>query len=164
MLKLFKSSRCQSCYTERAIRVCPRKRKNICWQCCNETRCDTRCPENCDYAPKKEETKPFPSFKADSRAEAENAIKRHIDLWTGRENPFLKNKTPAKEASENPQEMFAWLSGFQYPVYFPMDYLLKKLDLSFTPAEKKEDPEDCVGKWMKTLIQLKWNEIGRAHV
>jgi len=54
MLKLFKSSRCQSCYTERAIRVCPRKRKNICWQCCNETRCDTRCPENCDYAPKKE--------------------------------------------------------------------------------------------------------------
>jgi len=164
MLKLFQSSRCQSCYTERAIRICPRKRKNICWQCCNEIRCDTHCPENCVYAPQKDETNPFPAFKADSRAEAENAIKHHIDLWIGKENPFLQNKTPEKAAAENPQEMLAWLSGYQYPVYFPMDYLLHKLNLPFAPAEKKEDPEDCVEKWMKTLIQLKWDELRQYSI
>lgn len=27
MLKLFKSNRCQSCYNERAMRQCPRKKK-----------------------------------------------------------------------------------------------------------------------------------------
>jgi len=164
VLKIFKSSRCQSCYNERALRMCPRKRKNICWQCCNETRSDTHCPQTCVYAPQIDETNPFPAFKADSRAEAENAIKHHIDLWIGKENSFLQNRTPAKAAGENPQEMLVWLSRFQYPVYFPMDYLLKKLDLPFTPAAKKEDPEDCAEKWMTALIQLKWNELRQLTI
>ena len=60
MLKLFKSNRCQSCYNERAMRQCPRKKKNICWQCCNETRCDTHCPDSCPYSPKRDASNPFP--------------------------------------------------------------------------------------------------------
>ncbi|MEN6445647.1 MAG: hypothetical protein ABFC98_06325, partial [Candidatus Cloacimonas sp.] len=105
MLKLFKSNRCQSCFNERAIRQCPRKRKNICWHCCNETRCDTRCPESCPYSAKQDEGNPFPAFKADSKAEAENVIKLHIDLWVGKNNALLQNNTPEKRAQENPQEM-----------------------------------------------------------
>lgn len=159
MLKLFKSNRCQSCFNERAIRQCPRKRKNICWHCCNETRCDTRCPESCPYSAKQDEGNPFPAFKADSKAEAENVIKLHIDLWVGKNNALLQNSTPEKRAQENPQEMFAWLSSYQYPIYFPMDYLLKKLNLPFSPTAQTDDPENCAEKWMNTLIQLKWNEL-----
>ena len=159
MLKLFKSNRCQSCYNERAMRQCPRKKKNICWQCCNETRCDTHCPDSCPYSPKRDASNPFPAFKADSRAEAENVIKLHIDLWIGRENPMLQNITPEKMAVESPQEMLSWLSGFQYPQYFPMDYLLQKLNLPFSPTSSKEDPETIAGKWMNSLIQLKWDNL-----
>ena len=60
MLKLFKSSRCQSCYTERAIRVCPRKRK---FAAMHIKHAVMRCPENW-YAPKRNKTV---SFLSDSR-------------------------------------------------------------------------------------------------
>ena len=42
------------------------------------------------------------------------------------------------------------------------DYALAYLPIA--PAEKKEDPEDCVEKWMKTLIQLKWNELRQYSI
>ncbi len=159
MLSLFKSSRCGRCYTERFVRVCSRKGKNTCWKCCNELRCDGNCPISCAYAPRNVEGSEFPSYKADSLNEGRMVLKLHIDLWIGRQNAQLENKTPSAFAQSKPQEMLAWLSGFQYPKGFPVDYLMEKLGLHHQETEPVDDPESCAEAYLNTLIQLQWNKL-----
>ena len=159
MLSLFKSTRCQRCYTERFLRECPRKDKKTCWHCCNELRCDGKCPETCAYTPKKVEGSPFPSFKADSRNESEHAIKLYIDLWIGRQNLSLDLRTPLSLASENPKQMLSWLSGFKYPGNFPLEYLMHKLGLEHETIIPEADPETAVEAYLGCLIKLEWDNL-----
>ncbi|MDD2230645.1 MAG: hypothetical protein PHY48_14765 [Candidatus Cloacimonetes bacterium] len=163
MLNLFKSSRCNTCYTERIVRECPRNKKKLCWQCCNALRCDSKCPKDCPFAPQDVEGSMFPVFKADSLTEAEQVLRLYIDMWVGRENPHLDNQTPINIAKENPSKLVSWLTGFQYPPYFPLSYLMQKLGIP--TQEDKTDKgmpaqhEDCVHAYMNALVRLAWDEL-----
>jgi len=159
MLKLFKTTRCQRCYTERFLRECPRKDKKTCWRCCNELRCDGKCPGECPYTPKNVEGSPFPSFKADSRNESEHALKLYIDLWIGRQNLSLDLRTPPSLASENPKQLLSWLSGFKYPGNFPLEYLMQKLSLAHEPIVTEADPEKVVEEYLNNLIKLEYGKL-----
>lgn len=164
MLSIFNSNRCNLCYTERWVRECPRKKKKLCWHCCNDLRCDSKCPTECPYAPKAAEGSIFPVFKADSLTEATNVLKLFIDLWIGWENALLDNRSPLSVAKDNPAKIVSWLSGFQYPVHFPLNYLMQKLSIPTTETEKDAQPlpshhEDCVHAYMNALIRLAWDEL-----
>jgi len=159
MLNLFKTTRCQNCYTERLMRDCPRKNKKICWHCCNELRCDGKCPTSCAYAPREVENSPFPSFKADSQSENSDVIKLFIDLWSGRPHPGLDNLAPRKLAADDPQRLLEWLSGFQFPSTFPLEYLMQKLALPHQNIPPLIDPESVVSEYLDCLISLEWNEL-----
>jgi tetratricopeptide (TPR) repeat protein len=143
-------------------RECPRNKNKLCWQCCNELRADSKCPDACVYAPKKDENSPFPAFKADSRAEATDVLRLYIDLWVGHTNAQLEQKSPIDYAKENPKALLAWLSGYQYPLHFPVSYLMQKLELPTTFSDAYTDPEACVEAYMNTLIALDWLSL-RTH-
>jgi len=159
MLSLFKSNRCQICYSERQVRQCHRKRKKTCWKCCNELRCDGMCPTECPYAPKTSENDFFPAFKADSRTENENVSKLHIDLWISRPHPALEMQSPSSLAKSNPSEALAWLSGFQYPQSFPLGYLMDKLGLKHEGQPPEADPERIAENYLNSLIKLDYNSL-----
>lgn len=85
MLKLFKSSRCQSCY-ERAIRVCPAKEKTFAGNAVMKHAVIHAVRKIVIMLLKKKKQNRFLHLKPIPCCEAENAIKRHIDLWTGRKS------------------------------------------------------------------------------
>jgi len=159
MLSIFKTNRCGRCYTERSVRECLRKNKKTCWRCCNELRSDGACPDTCSYAPRDVEGSQFPSYKADSIGEGRMVLKLHIDLWIGRQNVQLDNQTPLAYAKNNQPEMLAWLSGFQYPKGFPINYLMEKLGLKHNSVEPVDDPESCAEGFLNALIQLNWKDL-----
>ncbi len=167
MLSFFTNNRCNVCYTERSIRDCPRKKKKLCWQCCNALRCDTKCPNDCLYAPTEAEGSIFPIFKADSLTEASQVLKLYIDLWVGRENPHLENRSPISVTSENPAKIVAWLTGFQYPVHFPLSHLMQKLGIAATAEDNHPLPshhEECVHTYMNALVRLAWDELRACSI
>jgi hypothetical protein len=161
MLSIFKSNRCEICYTERIVRECPRKKKKICWHCCNELRCDTKCPEACSYSGKENEQGIFPTFKADSLTESTDVLKRYIDLWVGRENPHLSAKSPISVAEANQADIVSWLTGFQYPSHFPLGYLMQKLGIetSDNNEEQVSHHETCIHAFMQAVVRLAWDEL-----
>ncbi|MDD4308831.1 MAG: hypothetical protein PHO32_00465, partial [Candidatus Cloacimonetes bacterium] len=159
MLNLLKSNRCSICYTERFVRECPRKKRKICWSCCNNLRCDANCPESCIYSAKSLESNPFPSFKTDSRAEAVDVLKKSIDFWVGRQNPHLDNNSPIKFAENSSKDMLTWLSGYQYPLYFPMAYLMQKLKLPYSQSDDLPNPESFAEQYLDAVIRLAYNEL-----
>lgn len=159
MLNLFKSNRCQICYSERQVRECPRKKKKIGWACCNEIRCDCSCPSVCPYASKISDADFFPSFKADSRTESEQVSKLHIDLWIARPHPALDMQSPKALATSDPQKALAWLSGFQYPHSFPLAYLMDKLGLKHEAYPVEADPEQIAEYYLNSLIKLDYSSL-----
>ncbi len=161
MLKIFKSNRCEVCYTERIVRECPRNDKKVCWQCCNKLRCDTKCPSSCPYAATETEAGIFPTFKADSLTESSDVLKLYIDLWVGRQNANLDMQCPISLATEDPARLVKWLTGFQYPSHFPLTYLMQKLCIA-TPEASEEvsaHHETCIHKYMQAIVRLAWDEL-----
>lgn len=159
MLKIFKSNRCGICFTERFMRDCPRKKRKLCWRCCNDLRCDSLCPSSCSYSAKADANSPFPNFKADSRTEAMDVLKKTVDFWVGHQNPLLDDKTPLQYAQESSQGMFSWLSGFQFPAQFPVEYMMQRLNLPIKEAEAFSDAEACAEHYMDAIIRLAYNEL-----
>ncbi|HNX38069.1 MAG TPA: hypothetical protein PKI15_06905 [Candidatus Cloacimonadota bacterium] len=161
MLGLLKNNRCPRCHNNRAIRKCPRNNRDICWDCCNLIRIDLRCPAVCPYKPVSdpEHPSPFPAFKADSHLESIQACKQYIDLWINKLNPELNDHTPSQYAIDNKQELLAWLTKFQYPAYFPLDYLLQKLGISEVKSENPPDPELTVKEYYDHIIALEWDKL-----
>ena len=169
MLGIFNSKRCNSCYTERIVRECPRKKKKLCWHCCNELRCDTKCPSSCPYAPKDADNSIFPIFKADSLTEANHVLKLYIDLWVGRENVLLDMRSPLSVAQSNSSEIVKWLTGFQYPAHFPLSHLMNRLGIATVAAQDNDNQvpvhhEDCVHTYMNALVRLAWDEIRQCSI
>jgi len=162
LLKFLKSNRCSTCYTERALRICPRKGKTICWKCCNELRADTHCPESCPYSPKRAEDIPLPSFKADSRAESEHVQKLFLDLWVSQKSNLLEGQTPLDYAADNKDAALKWLSGYQFPPYFPLNYLMDKLKLPYSSQVSELDPEDVAASYLEAIVKLAFNDL-RQH-
>lgn len=162
MLKLLKNNRCKICYTERMIRPCIRKKKDICWICCNNLRYDAHCPESCAYGAKFNPNSPFPTFKADSGAEAQQVLKLHIDLWVSKPNPMMDSKLPSDYAATDQVAMLKWLSGFQFPPHFPLAYLMQKLGLKHDIPSSEPDPEEVTAAYLAAIIRLDWNDL-RAH-
>lgn len=161
MLSLPKNDRCKICRDEKALRPCPRKRKDIGWRCCNEMRADLHCPDSCAYAPRKDdqEHSPFPAFKADSAGEFTQALKYYIDLWTNIPQTLLEGQTPAALALKDPGRLLDWLSGFRYPSVFPMNYLLEKLHLPRQDETAKEDPETIAARYLDAVSVLDWHAL-----
>lgn len=159
MLKLLRNNRCKICYTERMVRHCPRKDKDICWSCCNNMRFDAHCPSTCNYSAITNSQSPFPTFKADSVAEASQVQKLHIDLWISKHNPMLDGALPSDYAAQDPKTMLNWLSSFQFPPQFPLSYLMQKLKLKHELPTLDPDPEELVTAYMDAIIRLSWDEL-----
>lgn len=159
MLSFRKSDRCRICRSERAIRTCARRRKDIGWRCCNEMRVDKRCPAECAYALKEGENNPLPAFKADSVTEFNHALKLYLDLWISLPQSALDGKTPAVMAAEDGKRLLEWLAGYQYPLHFPMNYLLGKLGLQKVPEAEISDPERIATDYLNNVIAMEWDKL-----
>ncbi|MGI6197835.1 MAG: tetratricopeptide repeat protein [Candidatus Cloacimonadaceae bacterium] len=159
MLRFRKSDRCRICRSERALRTCARRRKDIGWRCCNEMRVDKRCPSECAYALKEDENSPLPAFKADSVTEFNHAIKLYLDLWVSQPQASLDGKTPLAVAAEDSKRLLEWLAGYQYPLHFPMNYLLGKLGLEKYPEPEVKDPESIAADYLNCVIAMEWDKL-----
>lgn len=154
-----RKDRCKKCHSERALRLCPRINKGLCWRCCNELRIDLNCPESCPYAPKIETGSPFPAFKADNNHEAMHATKTYIDIWINKNSSIFAGKSPRELATEDKKKALEILSEFQYPGNFPVDYLMQKLDLSYQKVARKDSAEDVAGQYLDHIIALEYGEL-----
>ncbi|MDY0324920.1 MAG: tetratricopeptide repeat protein [Candidatus Cloacimonadaceae bacterium] len=159
MFSLNRKDRCKKCHSERALRLCPRINKGLCWRCCNELRIDLNCPESCPYAPKIETGSPFPAFKADNNHEAMHATKTYIDIWINKNSSIFAGKSPRELATEDKKKALEILSEFQYPGNFPVDYLMQKLDLSYQKVARKDSAEDVAGQYLDHIIALEYGEL-----
>lgn len=159
MLRFRKSDRCPICRDERALRSCARRRKDIGWRCCNELRKDRRCPQDCTYALKEDENSPMPAFRADSVTEFIHAIKLFLDLWISIPQSSLDGKTPLAVAAEDSKRLLEWLAGYQYPLHFPMNYLLEKLGLEKYPEPEANDPESIACDYLNAVIAMDWQAL-----
>lgn len=159
MLKFRKSDRCRICRDERALRPCIRRKKDIGWRCCNELRIDRRCPSVCVYAPKDDETSPMPAFRADSLTEFTHVIKLFLDLWISQAQSSLDGKTPIDFAAEDGKKILDWLAGYQYPLHFPMNYLLEKLKLPRQAEPEASDPEALAKAYLDAVIAMDWHAL-----
>lgn len=151
--------RCKKCRSERALRLCPRINKGLCWRCCNELRIDLRCPDTCPYTPKIEAGSPFPAFKADNNHEAVQATKTYIDIWINKNSSLFDDRTPHELASADKKRALEILSEFQYPGNFPVDYLMQKLDLPYQKVARKDSAEDVAGQYLDHIIALEYGEL-----
>lgn len=159
MFNINLKDRCKKCKVERALRLCPRANQGLCWRCCNALRVDLKCPADCPYAGKLIADNPMPAFKADNIAEMQQVIKRHIDLWVHKSREDLDHQSPAEYAEAHPDDMLKWLTGFQYPDYFPLDYLMRKLELDLEPPESGSNPEDVAAEYISHIIALEYDEL-----
>lgn len=154
MFSLSARDRCKKCSTERALRLCPRTKKGICWKCCNQLRIDLKCPSSCPYAPRIEHDSPFPAFKADNNHEALDATKKYLDLWIRKQNEAFDNASPLDMATNHKKKTLEILGGYQYPGNFPVDYLMDKLGLPHESEEIIEHAEDVVSRFLDQVIAL----------
>lgn len=161
MLSLSNKDRCKKCYNERALRMCPRIRKGLCWRCCNDLRIDLRCPATCPYAGKIVEDNPLPAFKSDTYAEMQAALKAYIDIWVGKAKEGFSGQSPKTFASLHPDDMLKWLSGFQYPDFFPLDYLMHRLELELERdlATQSQNPEEIAAAYLKSIVALEYDQL-----
>lgn len=151
--------RCKKCRTERALRLCPRINKGLCWRCCNELRIDLKCPDSCPYAPKIEAGGTFPAFKADNNHEAVHATKAYIDIWINKENSAFAGKSPRALALKDRDKALAILSEYQYPGNFPVDYLMQRLDIPYEKQTETETAEDVAGQYLEHIIALEYDKL-----
>ncbi|HNQ42828.1 MAG TPA: tetratricopeptide repeat protein [Candidatus Cloacimonadota bacterium] len=157
MLNLIKPDRCKKCYSERALRMCPRLKKGLCWQCCNDLRIDLKCPSECPYTPVKNPDNPIMAFKADNQHESHDIMKRYLDIWIGQSNAALGGKSPLQKATEDKAGTLDWLSSYRYPPGFPINYLMQKLDIAFEDEQPHSDPESVATEYLNRLVTLEYN-------
>lgn len=159
MLSLSRKDRCKNCHTERALRLCPRKNKGLCWKCCNELRIDLNCPESCPYAPKLEKESLFPSFKADNNHEAVQAIRYYIDIWINKPSKAFQDLSPKELADKDQTAVLELLSDYQYPGNFPVDYLMQKLGLAYETEAEVHSAEDIAAQYLDLIIALDFDKL-----
>jgi tetratricopeptide (TPR) repeat protein len=159
MLSLNRKDRCKKCHSERALRLCPRINKGLCWKCCNDLRIDLKCPDSCPYAPKLEKGSPFPTFRADNNHEAVHAIKSYIAIWIGKRNSAFQECSPQELAEQDKQAVLEILSEYQYPGNFPVEYLMQKLNLPYENRADIETAEDVAGVYLDHIIALEFDQL-----
>lgn len=159
MFALSAKDRCKKCSKERALRLCQRTGKQLCWRCCNALRIDLKCPESCPYAGKMMANSPVATFKTDNFAETEDVLKRHIDLWIGMANPLTEDQSPLLFAKNNPEKMLKLLTGYQYPDYFPLDYFMQKLGLELSEIAPPPNPESVAAQYLEHIIALEYESL-----
>ena len=160
MLSLLSKARCPRCHNERPVRKCARINKDIGWDCCNLMRIDLKCPW-CVYKPRFDEDNPspFPAFKADSFSEADRVCRLYIDRWINKILPDFDGLTPLQKVEEDRQSFLDWLTKFQYPAYFPLDYLLEKLAYPKMEAQNPLNAEQIACAYMDNVISLEWDKL-----
>ncbi|HRY84855.1 MAG TPA: hypothetical protein P5533_09505, partial [Candidatus Cloacimonadota bacterium] len=165
MLSLLSKARCPRCHNERPVRKCSRLNKDIGWDCCNLMRIDLKCPE-CSYKPRFETEKlsPFPAFKADSFSEADRVCRHYIDLWINKTLPDFEGQTPQQKVTEDKPAFLDWLTKFQYPAYFPLDYLLEKLGYSKLEAQNPPNAEQIACQYMNHVIAMEWDQLVKLSI
>ena len=122
-------------------------------------RADVKCPESCPYAAKYTEGVPLPALKADSRTEMEHGYRLLLDLWVIQQNELLDGSTPVEYAAKDKDLALKWLSGFQYPPQFPINYLMQKLSLPYSEQTSAPDPEEVVQGFFNTALKLDFNNL-----
>jgi tetratricopeptide (TPR) repeat protein len=168
MFDWFKKERCKNCREERAVRYCLRKNREIGWKCCNGYRVDGKCPEACQYTPRKSETdSPLPQIKSDSRAEFLDFLDRYLQLWIYNQTDALDGKSP-QELSHNQEgreRLKDWLGNFSYPDPGVLSILNSKLNLDLgVPAETPANPETIAKQYLDAVIEQDWDKVIGFHL
>ena len=164
MLNISAKDRCKKCHTERALRLCARSGKGICWRCCNLWRVDEKCPQDCPYSAKISADSPLPAFKSDNSAEYNDIYQRYLDLWVGRKNPLLQDKSPLQYAAENSSGMLKFLGNYLFPDDFPMAYLMQKLALPHSQNKRKENPEEAAIRYLERFIARDFEDLAELSI
>lgn len=159
MLSLSRKDRCKKCHNERALRLCPKINKGLCWKCCNEIRIDMQCPSSCPYTPKLAEDSLFPSFKADNNHEAVDAMKSYINVWISKDSPAFDGTSPKKLSQIDSGKLLSILSEYQYPGNFPIEYLMEKLGLPHESESYIQTAEDVVAQYLDHIISLDFGNL-----
>lgn len=165
MLGLFKKKRCQKCYNERGSRTCPRTNRQIGWECCNRFRADEKCPQSCDYTPKKFADTAFPACKSDSLAEFRDYCKNYMGFWINKPHGEFEDQSPLQVSQNDPQRLIKWLSSYTFPSGFPLGYLLDLLKLDIKLDEGgQNDPESVACNFLDKIITLDWQDLSALSV
>lgn len=159
MLLRARKDRCKICHKERALRLCPRKDKGLCYRCCNELRIDLKCPQDCPYAPALKDDSIFPSFKAVNNIELTEVNKLYIDRWVNKKSEFLDGLSPIELKEKDPKLLLERFGGFQYPGNFPVDYLMQRLGLSIESITLPQTAEEVVAAYLDDVIALEYDNL-----
>ena len=160
--KLFKSDRCVKCKERKGSRFCLRVGKDICWKCCNKLRIDLQCSEVCKYSLKEFEQKGMFQFKAQTESFEEyiSLIKASMDKWMMSEQDIFDNQVPLlmTEYPEKKDELQKYLNSVNFPDFFPVSYLYKKLKLPVRNTPVIINHETTANRFLDFSIENSWED------
>ncbi len=160
--KLFKTDRCVKCKDNKGSRFCLRLGKDICWSCCNKLRIDLTCSENCKYALQEYEQKGMFQFKAHTESFSEyiSLIKESMTKWMMSEQEAFDNQVPILMADdpENKEILQKYLNSVNFPDFFPVKYLYKKLKLPARNTPVLINHESVANRFLDLSIENSWDE------
>jgi tetratricopeptide (TPR) repeat protein len=163
MFDWLKKERCKVCREERSVRYCLRRNREIGWQCCNSYRADGKCPAECAYTPRKQDTpSPLPALKSDSRAEFLDFLQHYLQFWMHQKITSLDDNSPQQlvQTEDGKKRLKDWLAGFSYPDQEVLEILNARLGLGFPlPDEKYLNPEVTAVRYLDAVIAQDWSEV-----
>ncbi len=154
-----RKDRCKQCKKERALRLCPRRNKGLCWKCCNALRVDLKCPESCPYAGKIDSDNAFPTFRSDNNSEYKQINQSYIDVWINKTISDWEGLSPAQLRKQDKDALLKKLSEYQYPGNFPIAYLMNRLDLETEKIAQPKSPDDIVAAYLDDIIALDFDKL-----
>jgi len=127
---------------------------------------DFKCPNECNYyahTPQEDEAL-FPSCKVDSRTELHEFMYLTIDRWIHQPMLKLDGRTAREIARKDQEEMLSFLLQYQIPASFPLDYLLKRLNITtHAPLPGIDDPESVAGRFFDLVISRRWDDLSAFY-
>ena len=157
-MSFFKSDRCKICKEKRGHRFCLRIANNICWHDCNKLRIDLKCPEECSYTLKQQDSFQIKT-KADSQMEYIDLLKKQIDKWISSSQKVFNDQIPLQiaETENGKRKIISFLNQFNAHPLVPLSYLKERLSLDDLKVNSNERSyEDIAMDFLTMIILQEW--------
>ncbi len=83
-----------------------------------------------------------------------------VDRWIHQPLVQLDGRSAYEISQQNPEDMMSFLLQYKIPALFPLDYLLKRLNITTqTPFSAIVDPESVTEKFFDLVIARRWDEL-----
>lgn len=158
LMSFFKTDRCKICKEKRGHRFCLRIANNICWHDCNKLRVDLKCPEECNYKLKQQDSFQIKT-KADSQMEYIDLLKKQIDKWISTPQKVFNDQIPFQmiETENGKKKIISFLNQFKAHSLVPLSYLKERLSLDDLKVNThKKTFEDTAMEFLTMIVIHEW--------